>query len=221
MLIRDSIKEFLTEKEYENLSKNTLKAYEMLFDDFLSWCEEQGLSRVSDLTTRAIKSYLALCKTEKGNNPTSLNTKRRQFRAFFNFLVQEGIIEENPTDSIKRVKEDIRIKTFTDEEVKEILSYLRRIKHRENSFYAVRNYTIFLTLIGTGLRASELTSLKWSDVDLVNHSIKVFGKKRKEESVPLNFTQQGAGLLERILSQRVWRAISECFCYSAEQTSHG
>jgi integrase/recombinase XerD len=186
MLIRDSVKEFLTEKEYENLSKNTLKAYEMLFDDFLNWCEKQGFSRVSDLTTRAIKSYLALCKTEKGNNPTSLNTKRRQFRAFFNFLVQEGIIEENPTDSIKRVKEDIRIKTFTDKEVKEILSYLRRIKHRENSFYAVRNYTIFLTLIGTGLRASELTSLKWSDVDLVNHSIKVFGKKRKEESVPLS-----------------------------------
>jgi integrase/recombinase XerD len=186
MLIRDSVKEFLTEKEYENLSKNTLKAYEMLFDDFLNWCEKQGFSRVSDLTTRAIKSYLAFCKTEKGNNPTSLNTKRRQFRAFFNFLVREGIIEENPTDSINRVKEDIRIKTFTDEEVKEILSYLRRIKHRENSFYAVRNYTIFLTLIGTGLRASELTSLKWSDVDLVNQSIKVFGKMRKEESVPLS-----------------------------------
>ncbi|PGT76184.1 tyrosine-type recombinase/integrase [Bacillus sp. AFS040349] len=186
MLIRFAMKEFLSEKEYENLSKNTLKAYQMLFDDFLSWCEREDLSRITDVTSRALKNYLSLCKTEKGNNPTSLNTKRRQFRAFFNFLVQEDIIQENPTDSIKRVKEDIRIKTFTDDEVKEILSHLRRTKRREDTYFAVRNYTMFLTLIGTGLRASELTSLKWSAVDLHNRSIKVFGKMRREESVPLS-----------------------------------
>jgi len=186
MLIRFAMKEFLSEKEYENLSKNTISAYQMLFDDFLSWCEEQGFSRVQDLNTRAIKNYLSLCKTEKGNNPTSLNTKRRQFRAFFNFLVQEEIIESNPTDPIKRAKEDIHIKTFTDEEIKEILSHLRRTKRREDTLFAVRNYTIFLTLIGTGLRASELTNLKWNDVDLINRSIKVFGKARKEQTVPIS-----------------------------------
>jgi integrase/recombinase XerD len=186
MLIRFAIKEFLSEKEYENLSQNTLKAYQMLFDDFLIWCEGEDYTRITDITSRALKNYLTLCKTEKGNNPTSLNTKRRQFRAFFNFLKQEGIIENNPTDSIKRAKEDIRIKTFTDEEVKEILSHLRRTKRREDTFYAVRNYTIFLTLIGTGLRASELTSLKWTSVDLKQRSIKVFGKMRREEVVPLS-----------------------------------
>jgi integrase/recombinase XerD len=188
VLIRFAIKEFLSEKEYENLSTNTLKAYQMLFDDFLRWTEEQGFSRVQDLNTRAIKNYLSLCKTEKGNNPTSLNTKRRQFRAFFNFLVQEELIKDNPTDPIKKVKEDIRIKTFTDEEVKEILSHLRRIKRREDTLFAIRNYTIFLTLIGTGLRASECTGLKWSSVDLVNRSIKVFGKNRIEQTVPISET---------------------------------
>ncbi|MFT4417057.1 tyrosine-type recombinase/integrase [Fredinandcohnia humi] len=186
MLIRFAMKEFLSEKEYENLSKNTISAYQMLFDDFLSWTEKEGFSRVTELTTRVIKNYLTLCKTEKGNNPTSLNTKRRQFRAWFNFLVQEDIVESNPTDPIKRAKEDIRIKTFTDEEVKEILSHLRRTKRREDTLFAVRNYTIFLTLIGTGLRASECTGLKWSDIDLINRTLKVFGKNRKEQLVPLS-----------------------------------
>lgn len=186
MLIRFAMKEFLSEKEFENLSENTLKGYKMLFDDFLSYCEGNGLERIDDITSRALKSYLNVCKNEKGNNPTSINTKRKQFRAFFNFLVSEGIVDDNPTDNIKRVREDIRIKTFTDDEVKQILSYLRRTKRKEDSFYAVRNYTIFLTLIGTGLRVSELTSLTWSNVDLKNRAIKVFGKMRREESVPLS-----------------------------------
>jgi len=180
------MKEFLSEKEFENLSENTLKGYKMLFEDFEKHCEGNGLERIDDLTSRALKGYLNVCKNEKGNNPTSINTKRKQFRAFFNFLQSEGIINENPTDNIKRVREDIRIKTFTDDEVKQILSNLRRVKRKEDSFYAIRNYTIFLTLIGTGLRASELTSLTWNNVDLKNRSLKVFGKMRREEPVPLS-----------------------------------
>ncbi|WP_353853973.1 hypothetical protein [Bacillus sp. Bos-x628] len=66
------------------------------------------------------------------------------------------MMSSNPMESIKKVKEDIRIKTFTDEEVKEILSHLRRNKRRENDLHSIRNYTIFLTLIETGLRAQSL-----------------------------------------------------------------
>ncbi|MED4342822.1 tyrosine-type recombinase/integrase [Bacillus licheniformis] len=186
MLIRFAIKEFMAEKEYENLSRNTISAYEMLFDDFTSWADSEGFTRVSDLNSRAMKGYLTRCKVEKGNNPTSLNTKRKQFNTFFNFLVQEEMISSNPMESIKKVKEDIHIKTFTDEEVKEILSHLRRTKRREDTLFAVRNYTIFLTLIGTGLRAGELCSLKWNNVDLINRSIKVFGKARIEQVVPIS-----------------------------------
>lgn len=184
--MRFAYKEFMSEKEFEGLTQNTIKGYEMLFSDFLSWTEREGITNVKEISPRMLKKYLARCKTEKGNNATSINTKRKQFRAFFNFLVEEGLLEVNPTDQIKRVKEDIRIKTFSDSEVKEILSYLRRMQRREQTFFAVRNYTIFLTLIGTGLRASELTSLTWSSVDLNNMALKVFGKMRKEEVVPLS-----------------------------------
>lgn len=185
MLIRFAMQEFISEKEFENLSQNTISSYQLLFKDFLNWCESNGYEHISQLSSRTIKRYLAICKTEKGNNPTSINTKRKQFRAFFNFLIQEGIIEENPTDQIKRVKEDIRIKTFTDEEINAILSYLRRTRRRNDTFYAVRNHTIFLTLIGTGIRAGELTSLKWNGINLEARSMKVFGKSRRDETVPL------------------------------------
>lgn len=186
MLLKFAFEEFLSEKEFENLSKNTIEGYKMLFSDFLSWAEENGIERVEDVSSRHLKAYLNMCKTEKGNNPTSINTKRKQFRAFFNFLVSEGILDENPTDNVKRVREDIRINTFSDEEVQQIITYLRRTKRREDTFYAVRNYTIFMTLIGTGMRVGELVSLKWHNVDFQHRTIKVFGKMRREEFIPLS-----------------------------------
>lgn len=186
MNIRLATEEFISEKQFENLSENTLVAYRRLFESFLAWCDTNGIAQVENVSGRHLKAYLAYCKEERGNNPTSINTKRKQFRAFFNFLLQEKLIEENPTDGVKRVREDIRIKTFTDDEVRQIMSHLRRMKRKEDSFYAYRNYVIFLTLIGTGLRAGELVSLKWNSVDLKRRTVKVFGKRRREESVPLS-----------------------------------
>jgi len=186
VLIRYAMKEFIIEREYQNLSKNTLKAYEMTFETFLKWADEQELQRIQDINTRTVKAFLAYLRNERNNNPTSLNTKHRQLKAFFNFLVLEKIIESNPATPIKKVKEDIKIRTFSDEEVKEILSHLRRVKRREHTLFAIRNHTVFVTLIGTGLRASELTSLKWADLDLMGRYLKVFGKNRREQTVPLS-----------------------------------
>ena len=186
MLLRFAYEEFINEKEFENLTGHTMSAYQFLFSDFLSWCETKGYERVEELNSRALKSYLTHCKTERGNNPTSLNTKRKQFRTFFNFLHEEGIIDTNPTDAVKKVREDVRINTFTDNEVKQILSHLRRSRRKEDSFHAVRNYTVFLALIGTGVRVSELTSIKWSSVDLQKKTLGVFGKMRREEYIPLS-----------------------------------
>ncbi|RYM02813.1 integrase [Sporolactobacillus sp. THM7-7] len=185
MLIHFAVKDFLADKELENLSKNTVSGYEMLFKDVLRFCEERGLTRILELTTRVIKSYLSECK-EKGNNSVTLNTKRRQFRAWFNWLVAEDVLEENPTDKIKKAKEDIRIYAFTDEEVKEILSYLRRMKRREDAIFSVRNYTVFLTVIGTSMRAGKMCSLRWHNVDLISRQVKVFSKMREEQSIPLD-----------------------------------
>lgn len=186
MLIRMAVKEFLSEKEFENISKSTLRSYEIFFNGFLGWCEENELERIDQLTTRTLKGYLHYMKMERDNNPTSVNTKRKRLKTFFNFLIAEGLAEENPADGIKKLREDIRIKTFSDQEVNEILSHLRRMRRREDGFYSIRNYAMFLTLIGTGLRVGELCSLRWSSIDLQKRTFVVFGKMRRDEQVPLS-----------------------------------
>lgn len=78
-----------------------------------------------------------------------------------------------------------RIQAFTDEEVKEIISYLRRKKRKEDTFYAVRNYNVSLSLIGTGIRLGELVYLRWEDINFEPGKMKVFWKARREAIVPL------------------------------------
>lgn len=74
---------------------------------------------------------------------------------------------------------------FSDEQIREMLSYYRRLKSRDKSFYAYRDSTIIVTLLGTGMRLGELINLKWSDVDFQNRSIIVFGKLKTQTSIPM------------------------------------
>ncbi|RDY72555.1 integrase, partial [Halobacillus trueperi] len=185
MLIRFAYKEFYSDKELEGLRKTTLESYELLFTDFMRWTEENELEHVSDITPRVLKSYLSYCKNERGNNPTSLNTKVKLFNVFFGFLVSEELLEDNPAKHIKKFKEDIRIQSFSDQEIKQMLSWLRRNRRRENDLHAVRNYSIVVTLLGTGLRVGELVSLRWSDIHLESGYMTVFGKTRRQETIPM------------------------------------
>src|SRR5690606_24950222 len=107
--------------------------------------------------------YLA---EERKNNPVSLNTKRKLMSVFFNFLISEGLLKgDNPVKQLKKAKEEKTLKTLTDEEVNSLIAWLKRQKRRNNSFYTVRDYTIFVTLLGTGMRLGELCNLKWEDID--------------------------------------------------------
>ncbi|KZR56952.1 tyrosine-type recombinase/integrase [Pseudobacillus badius] len=185
VLIRFAYKEFYADKELEGLRESTLKGYEMLFEDFMSWCEQQDITHISNISPRILKSYLAYCKNERGNNPTSLNTKLKLFNTFFSFLISEELIESNPSKQIKKFKEDITIQSFSDNEINQMLSHLRRNRRRENDLHSVRNYSIFVTLLGTGMRIGELVNLKWSDIHFKEGYITVFGKTRRQEVVPM------------------------------------
>src|SRR5699024_9884219 len=103
----------------------------------------------------------------------------------FNYLVAEEIIKESPAKKLSMVKEDIKIEVFTDYHIKQMLNYYRRIKQREKAFFAYRGYSIIVTFLSTGLRQTELTNLKWTDIDFKYQTLQVFGKSRKMEIIPI------------------------------------
>lgn len=187
LIIKFAIQEFLEDREFNNLSQKTIEALKLTLDEFQSYCADQEIVNVNDVRQQTVKSYLLHCQKERNNNPTTRNSKLRRLKTFFNYLVENEIIDEkkNPIKGLMQVKEDIQISTFTDHHIQQMLNYYRRIKDRTRSFQAYRNYCMIVFLLGTGARLGEMRNLKWNETDLINGTIVLYGKKRVQSSIPI------------------------------------
>jgi integrase/recombinase XerD len=184
LLLKFAVQDFLDDRVFKNLSSTTIGSYKDILGQFQKFCNEHEILNVEDVTTHNIKKYLLECQ-KKGNNATTTNSKLQRIRAFFNYMIECEVIEKNPAKKIQKAKEDVRIEVFNDYHIKQMLNYYRRLKNREHAFHSYRDYSIIVCLLGTGVRLSEMCSLKWSDIDFQNYSLSVFGKNRKRESIPV------------------------------------
>ena len=187
MLLKFAIQDFKDDREFKNLSEQTIKNYMIQLNEFQGFCAEKEILNVEDVTANTMKSYFLYCMKSKKNNPVTVNTKIKNLKAFFNYMVEGEIIIEksNPMSKIEKAKTDTKIEVFSDNHIKQMLNYYRRLKGREHSFYAYRDYTLIITLLGSGMRLGELCNLKWKEVDLVTGTIIVFGKNRTQASIPI------------------------------------
>ncbi|WP_163529259.1 tyrosine-type recombinase/integrase [Halobacillus ihumii] len=186
MLVEMSFKELIAEKRFQGLTENSITSYVNLFSDFGKWLRKEGVKDTQDLTSSVIKGYLMYCK-EKGNKPKSINSKLKLLRAWVRWMIDEDIIDKDICKNIKLVREDDSPKIVREEDIHLALRHLRRKKRREDSLYSIRNHTIMITLIGTGLRVSELVSLNWNDIDFNDWLITIrTSKSRKRGSIPLS-----------------------------------
>lgn len=186
MLIEMSFKELIAEKKYQGLTENSLKSYENLFNVLGKWFMQEGIEHTQDLTINSIKSFLRWCM-DNGNKPKTINSKLKLIRAWSRWMLEEEIIDKDICKGIKLIREDDSPKIVREEDIQLALRQLKRKKRREDSFYSIRNYTIMVSLIGTGLRINELVSLDWNDIDFNDHLIIIRKSKgRKQGSVPLS-----------------------------------
>lgn len=187
MLLKFAIKDFKDDREFKNLSLRTIESYLSVLKEFHEFCTEREIVNVEDVTISLVKSYLLFCQKERKNNPTTVNSKLHVLKIFFNYIEEIEIIgqKNNPTRKLSFAKEDVKIEVFTDDQIKQMLKYYQRLKYRDKSFYAYRDYAIIVFLLGSGVRIGELINLRWSDVDMYNMVITVFGKKRQQSSVPM------------------------------------
>ncbi|WHY79019.1 tyrosine-type recombinase/integrase [Neobacillus sp. WH10] len=187
MLLKFAIQDFKDDREFKNLSEQTIKTYMIQLNEFQAYCSEKEILNVEDITANTMKLYFLYCMKSKMNNPVTVNTKIKNLKAFFNYMVEADVINEkrNPMSKIEKAKTDTKIEVFSDNHIRQMLNYYRRLKNREHSFHAYRDYTIILTLLGSGMRLGELCNLKWKEVDLVTGTIIVFGKNRTQASIPI------------------------------------
>lgn len=118
----------------------------------------------------------------------TVNTYMRSLRAFWRWLEDEQIIEQNPFSRLKVPKAPKRvIPTFSEEQIRALLAQVDT-----SSPTGFRNYTIILLLLDTMVRVSELTTCRMEDLNLEGRCLKVWGKGSKERIVPFGRTIQRA-----------------------------
>ena len=178
--MEDLIKDYLDYIKYERkLSANTINNYKYDLEKFKSYLKGNHITDVKSINQDVIKSYLKynhdLLKSNSiSRNITSINN-------FFQYLIIEKVIDNNPCKFIDRPKLQKKLPNVLSlEEVDELLNISL------NTRFDYRNKAMLEVMYNTGLRVSELISLTTRDVDLENKAIRCFGKGSKERIVPLN-----------------------------------
>lgn len=129
---------------------------------------------LKEIGTYDIRFFLATEK-DRGLSGRSLENTRANLSAFFQWMVNDELIEKNPISKLKPIKYHENIKlSFSDVEIDSIRSSCESLKER----------AIIEVLLSTGVRVSELVSLKLKDINFSNNSISIkHGKGDKERIV--------------------------------------
>jgi integrase/recombinase XerD len=120
----------------------------------------------------------------------TINCNVSAIRTFFRFCLQEGYLARDPSESLRKLREpQVEIRTLAKAEVLALLGQADR-----RTFTGLRDYWIILTLYDTGLRVTELCTLKLRDIDWGKQQFRVMGKGSKERRVPFSPQVRRAGL---------------------------
>jgi len=184
LLIKFAYQDFIEDRKFKNTTPKNISNYTVLLGEFINHCHENEVVNVEDITFPFIKKYLQGCQ-KRGNKPGTINSKLQRIRSFLNYMLECEVIKKNPAKLVKRQKEDVRIDVFTDDQISQMLGYYRRIRQRDKTYFAYRDYMIIVTILGSGIRRGEIINLRWSDVDLMNHNISLLGKNRSKETIPI------------------------------------
>ncbi len=160
----------------KNLTKNTIESYFYDLNSFIDYIEKIKLK--SDITEEIISDYL-ISLSKDDLSPTTIARHLSSLKSFFNFLFDEGLISNNPTQNIEGPRIFRELPSYlTIEEVDRLLGF-NIIKSTD-----LRDKTILELLYSCGLRVSEVIELTLSSIDFDEGFILVYGKGDKERLIP-------------------------------------
>lgn len=172
-------------------SPKTIESYYRETREFLEYCtrEEVGIDEVDYQFVRGYLVHLSDKKLKK----TSINHRLSVQRSFFNYLVRQDYLSDNPFALIDSLKTPRRNPRFLyQEEMDALLDGLKTATALDK-----RNQVMLEVLYACGLRAGELVGMEITALDFTNCLLMVIGKGDKQRFVPLSGHIQG--LLEDYL----------------------
>lgn len=184
-MIERFIQYIQSEKRY---SEHTIAAYKRDLDQFSLFLEKKyGIKDILAVNSEIVRSYIIDLKDEDLKN-RSINRKISSLRSFYNYCLREKQISVTPLFGVKSMKQPKELVKFVPEHD------IKKMQFEQNDDFLVRrDEVVFEILYQTGMRQTEMRSLRDDDVNKISKTIKVHGKRNKDRIIPV-----GEELLEMI-----------------------
>ena len=172
-------------------SANTVVAYTRDLSMFIDFSEQMGLVYPAHIRVQHVETYMAWLRQARGLKAASANRHLAAIRALFKWLVREDLAAKNPAEFVAPLKTPHRLPVYLSVAEQERLLAALALPippHCKNRTPSARKWTrtwvrdraLVATLIFTGLRVSEISTLRLADVDLEAGTPRVVGKGDRE-----------------------------------------
>ncbi|HKO60205.1 MAG TPA: tyrosine recombinase XerC [Pyrinomonadaceae bacterium] len=179
--------QFLEHLRYErNVSEHTLRNYQSDLEQFVDHIApanprngKRNFPELADLDHITIREWLATLHTAQ-KKKSSIARKLAALRTFFQFLVREGVVEQNPAKLVATPRLEKKLPKHLS-----IEDAIRFIETPDtDTELGKRDRAMLELMYATGVRVAELTKLNLGHIDFRNRLIRVTGKRRKERIIP-------------------------------------
>jgi site-specific recombinase XerD len=186
---------FMLSRQAMRCTAKTLEHYRYTAGGFVAWLTAHGVTTPQDITPDHIRAYFVTLQ-ERNTNDTTQHAHARGIKTWLYWLVDEGDLDASPMRKVAMPRLDKRIPApFSPENVETLLDSCDR-----KTYTGARDYALLLALLDTGLRASELLSLRVGDIDMRTGLATVMGKGNKQRQVRAGAKARAA--IVRMLAHR-------------------
>ena len=177
----------------DGLAANTLAAYRRDLELYSAWLERERGGAIAATQETDLLAYAA--HRHGGSRATSANRRLTVFKRFFRWALRERLIEADPTLRLRNARQPMRLpKTLSEAQVEALLA-----APAVATPLGLRDRAMLELLYASGLRVSELVTIKTVQIGLAEGALRVTGKGGKERLVP--FGEEAHGWLTRYLTE--------------------
>jgi integrase/recombinase XerC len=186
---------FLSHLNFERrLSSHTVSAYRHDLRTLLAFCERRDVKRWGALNNFQVRAFAA-GEHAGGIAPRSIQRRLSAARTFYEYLMREGAVKNNPALDVRAPKTKKRLPATLDAD-----QMGRLLDFRVDDTLSARDKAMMELFYSSGLRLSELVGLDVSGVDLQDRTVRVLGKGHKTRIVPVG--RHAIAALKKWLTQR-------------------
>lgn len=174
--------QYLEYLQYQrHYSIKTIESYNRQINHFICFLNQEAIEDYNDVSYLMLRGYLTKLY-EENLAKTSINHKLSALRSFFNYLLKEELIADNPFLLIESQKTIQRNPDFLF--LEEMIDLLESIETKDD--LGIRNKAMLELMYASGLRCSEVVNLQISNIDLDQMILLIHGKGNKDRYVPFH-----------------------------------